>query len=54
MSIIIPAPTAPICPKCLTTMRLARIEPGDKPDHDQRTFECPTCDRVETRVFKYK
>ena len=54
MATIIPAPTAPTCPKCRIKMRLARIEPSDKPDHDQRTFECATCEQTETRVFKFK
>jgi ribosomal protein S27AE len=31
------------CPKCSTTMLLARIEP-DIPGHELRTFECPRCE----------
>ena len=44
----------PDCPACGTKMSLARIEPSDKPDHDKRTFECPSCNRVESRIVKYK
>ena len=33
----------PSCPKCSKTMLLALIEATDKPDHERRTFECPTC-----------
>ena len=43
----------PLCPKCAQQMWLARIEP-DKPDHDQRTFECWECDYRETFVVKYR
>jgi transcription elongation factor Elf1 len=35
-------------------MWLARIEPTDKPDYDQRTFECPQCDHSETMMVKFK
>ena len=34
-------------------MWLARIAP-DRPDHDQRTFECPECDHAITEIVKYK
>jgi hypothetical protein len=43
----------PACSKCGTQMMLARIEP-DKPDHDKRTFECPSCNHIEFEVVKYK
>jgi hypothetical protein len=43
----------PKCPKCGLPMWLARIEP-DKPDHDRRTFECPSCEHSHTEVVKYK
>jgi len=33
-------------------MWLARITPA-KPDHGQRTFECPECDHSITEVVKY-
>src|SRR5580658_7796562 len=32
--------------KCGTTIKLGRIEP-DKPRHDPRIFECPTCEYSE-------
>jgi transcription elongation factor Elf1 len=35
-------------------MWLARIEPTDKADHDQRTFECPQCEHSETLMVKFK
>jgi len=44
----------PSCPKCGDPMWLARIEPSDKPDYDQRTFECPLCDKSETMMIKFK
>jgi hypothetical protein len=44
----------PPCPKCGNRMWLARIEPTDKPDYDQRTFECPRCDHSETMMIKFK
>lgn len=43
----------PNCPECRRPMWLARITP-DKPDYDQRTFECPQCDHSITEVVKYK
>jgi transposase-like protein len=43
----------PTCPRCGAMMWIARIEP-DKPDHDRRTFECPSCDHSVTEVVKYK
>ena len=44
----------PPCPKCENRMWLACIEPTDKPDYDQRTFECPRCDHSETTMVKFK
>jgi len=35
-------------------MWLARIRPTNKPDHDERTFECPVCDSVIVKVVKFK
>ncbi len=32
----------PGCPKCQTSMMLARIEPGPR-GSDQRTFDCSRC-----------
>ena len=37
------------CPKCGAPMWLARIAP-DKPDHDERTFECAECNHSVTEV----
>ena len=34
-------------------MWLARIEPTDKPDYDQRTFECARCEHSETMMVKF-
>ncbi len=42
----------PPCPKCGTTMMLARIE-SDTPGYDRRTFECPTCDYWESAVVRF-
>jgi len=44
----------PPCPECGSGMWLARIEPTDKADYDQRTFECPRCEHSETIMVKYK
>jgi len=43
----------PACPRCGTSMMLARIEP-DSPGHDRRTFECPNCDHERTVVVEFK
>jgi transposase len=45
--------TRPPCPKCGFKMQLSRIEP-DKPDHDNRTFECPRCQHEISMIVKYK
>jgi rubredoxin len=42
------------CPLCGVPMFLSRIEPADKVDHDQRTFECSTCDYSETVTVKFR
>jgi transcription elongation factor Elf1 len=34
-------------------MLLARIEP-EKPDHEQHTFECPTCEHSQTSLVAIK
>lgn len=39
------------CPKCSSQMTLSHIDP-DKPGFDARTFACPSCGHVESRVFK--
>jgi ribosomal protein S27AE len=44
----------PLCAKCGEGMWLARIEPTDKPDYDQRTFECPRCEHSEIMTVKFK
>jgi hypothetical protein len=42
----------PPCPKCGTTMVLARMAPHT-PGYDMRTFECPACDHSETSVVHF-
>ena len=42
----------PPCPKCGTTMMLARIE-FDTSGYDRRMFECPTCDYWESAVVRF-
>jgi hypothetical protein len=44
----------PPSPNCGNPMWLARIEPTNKPDYDQRTFECPQCDHSESITVKFK
>jgi DNA-directed RNA polymerase subunit RPC12/RpoP len=39
---------SPTCPKCGRKMWLTLVVP-DSPDHD-RAFECPECDRVESKA----
>jgi formamidopyrimidine-DNA glycosylase len=41
----------PPCPDCGCMMWLKQIEP-DKPGQDERTFECPRCQRVESFVVE--
>jgi hypothetical protein len=39
----------PRCGRCRTRMNLSSIVP--RPDHsEKRTFECPKCDFIETRM----
>ena len=39
----------PRCVRCLTRMNLASLAP--QPDRsEKRTFECPHCDFIETRI----
>jgi DNA-directed RNA polymerase subunit RPC12/RpoP len=40
----------PSCPKCGTRMLLVHIFP-DRPEHDQRTYECPRCEHEVTEIF---
>jgi ribosomal protein S27AE len=42
------------CPKCGLPIFLSKIEPADKDDHDQRTFECSTCDYAETVMVRFR
>ena len=39
----------PRCTRCQTRMMLARIEPCG-PDSEKRTFECPKCNFIETKI----
>lgn len=43
----------PLCPVCEHRMALEQIEP-DKPGYDRRTFECPSCEHVETVVVRLR
>jgi ribosomal protein S27AE len=38
------------CPKCGVPMLLARIEPWDQFDDDERIFECGVCAYAETVI----
>jgi hypothetical protein len=42
------------CPQCRTSMRLAWIEPDEKPGYDRRTFECLHCQHLITVMVKYR
>jgi endogenous inhibitor of DNA gyrase (YacG/DUF329 family) len=42
------------CPKCGLPMLLSRIEPTDKIDYDQQTYECPTCAYAETVTDEFR
>jgi DNA-directed RNA polymerase subunit M/transcription elongation factor TFIIS len=45
----------PNCPRCGTRMMLARMTlVRDKPDHDERSFECPKCGNEVSEVVKFK
>jgi hypothetical protein len=39
----------PHCRKCLARMRLARLAPLSD-GSEERTFECPKCNAIETRT----
>jgi hypothetical protein len=39
---------------CGVPLFLARINPTDNPDHDERTFECSKCGYGETVVVKFR
>jgi len=42
------------CPSCGLPMLLARIEPSDEADRDERTFECVQCAYAETTTVKLR
>ena len=42
------------CPDCRSSMRLAWIEPADKPGYDKRTFECLRCQHLDTVTVKLR
>jgi hypothetical protein len=42
------------CPECRSSMRLAWIEPDEKPHCDKRTFECLLCHRLDTVTIKLR
>jgi hypothetical protein len=42
----------PPCSKCGAPTQLARIEQGDEPDYDLRTYECTSC--AHAKVIKVK
>jgi hypothetical protein len=43
----------PKCTTCGTRMSLVRIFP-DKPGYDQRTYECPRCEREVTEIVRFR
>jgi hypothetical protein len=43
----------PLCVNCGTLMKLTEIKP-DKPDYDQRRFDCAKCAHFEIFVVKYQ
>jgi hypothetical protein len=43
----------PKCAACGAPMWLVRIEPH-KEDHDQRTFECKACGKIDVEIVKYR
>jgi hypothetical protein len=45
----------PSCPECGTRMMLSRISLVlNKPDHDERSFECSNCGNEHTEIVKFK
>lgn len=42
------------CSKCGARSMLTHIEPSPKPDHDVRTFECPSCGQVDVVTVKFR
>jgi hypothetical protein len=47
------APLTYACPKCLSAMTIASVEP-DGPDHEKRMFNCPMCNHIETVRVGYR
>ena len=44
----------PACASCGQPAWLVRIEPAPEPDHDLRTFECSTCEAIQTIKVKFR
>ena len=44
----------PLCSKCGTLSTLRRVEPSPEPDHDMRTFECPSCGHIDQVKIKFR
>ncbi len=45
------------CPKCQNPMRIVLVEPvynADKPDRENRIFQCDACGHAETKTVKYR
>jgi hypothetical protein len=42
----------PLCPKCARPMWLTSIAPADEPGFEKRTFECPRCSEVESKIVR--
>jgi ribosomal protein S27AE len=49
-----PPPAKLRCPKCGVSMFLSQIDPTDKADHDERTYECAECDYFEKMVVQFR
>jgi DNA-directed RNA polymerase subunit RPC12/RpoP len=44
----------PLCSRCGALSMLIRVEPSAEPDHDLRTFECPSCGHVDPIKMKFR
>ena len=42
------------CPECRSSMRLAWIEPDEKPGYDKRALECLPCHHLDTVTMKLR
>jgi hypothetical protein len=40
----------PLCPECTRPMWLTSIARADEPGFDKRTFDCPRCGEVESKI----